>query len=131
MAATHASSPATRTVYRERGRVSEKCSHGCSHDVTYAEVKTLTETGETREHDNGYEKSQTPLFVDAQGRTYHQHVSIDFFNNISYRRDADGVRFTPRLRTGPARDLLGNPLNNDTPAGPPWPWEAQTAGAHR
>lgn len=112
----------TRTVYRTVGRVVETCAYGCEHEVAYVEVKHLTATGQTRVHDNGYEQRETPLYVDAQGRTYHQHVSIDYFNNITFVRDDDPNwrPFTPRPEGTLARDLAGKPVTAATPAGPAW-----------
>lgn len=112
------------TAARDVGRTSEKCPYGETHDVTYYEVKYLTATGETRMHDNGYEQNQTPLFTDAQGRVYHQHVGIDFHNNISYVRDpgpgeTNGVYFSGQVGRL-ARDLTGKPLTDRTPPGPSW-----------
>lgn len=100
-----------RIVYRKIGHEVEVCSLGCKHEVDRVAVKALTPTGETREHNNGYECRQTPLFVDRQGRTYHQHVGIDYSNNISYRRDGDGLHFSPRLTSvRPTRDVTGRLL---------------------
>lgn len=97
-------------VFCEWGSTEDLCDLGEKHVVTYYGVKTITPTSETREHDNGYEKRQTPLYTDAQGRVYHQHVQIDYFNNVSYCRYDDGQRFYPRVLRRPARDLLGNLL---------------------
>lgn len=112
---------AATTVYRVRGKVTETCTYGHPHEVHYVEVKRLTPTGATRLHDNGYEKMHTDLLVDAQGRVYHKHVTIDFFDNVSYVRDNDGTRYSPlhRLSKTAARDLTGRGLHG-TPDGPAW-----------
>ena len=83
-------------VWQKVTTATEKCDLGKDHTVTYWARKVLTETGETRLHDNGYEKRQTALATDPQGRTYHKHVNIDYFNNILWIRDEDKTHFYPR-----------------------------------
>jgi hypothetical protein len=114
-------SATTRTVYREVGDVEEVCEYGDKHVVTYHETKKVTETGETREFDDGYTLNQTPLFSDAQGRVYHLRPAFDS-GRAFYRRDVDHAGFEgrPGRYQGSARDLLGNPLNETTPPGPAW-----------
>lgn len=97
-------------VYRQVKFVRETCpACGCTHDVSLYEVKRLTPTGETREHDNGWEKRQTSLYTDAQGRVYHVHIPIDFGGSASFVRDGDSKSFSRHVLR-PARDLMGNVL---------------------
>src|SRR5690606_12660389 len=107
-------------LYRVLGSVEEVCDYDHKHQVSYVDTVTVFATGETREHDNGYQKQQTRLAEDRLfGRTYHQHVSIDFYDNISWVRDVDGARFSPRLPSGPVRDTSGLSLAK-CPDGPTW-----------
>jgi len=91
-------------VYIEWGETQDLCDLGETHRVTYYAVKRITPTGETREHNNGYEQRQTPLYTDAQGRVYHQRVEIDFHANVWYLRE-DGKHFHKRAMRHPARRL--------------------------
>lgn len=92
------------TTYEERdidvwivlGETTEPCDLGYEHPVTYYARKRLGPVIETRAHDNGYEVRETGVRRDRQGRTYHQHVRIDYTNNTSWRRDEDGKMFWPR-----------------------------------
>lgn len=92
----------------------ETCDFGQEHIVRYFTSKQLGPVVGTREHDNGYEKRQTDVRQDHQGRWYHQHIQIDFFNNVSWVRDDDGERFYPRPQTAGtadvARDMLGRTI---------------------
>lgn len=106
-------------LYRPLGTVEEECTYGDKHKVTYVEALYVSPNGETREHDNGYQKQQTALAADRRGRIYHQHVAIDFFNNISWIRDADRARFTPRPPTGAVRDVRGKSVQK-CPDGQAW-----------
>jgi hypothetical protein len=93
-------------VFCEVVTTSETCDLGEEHKVRNVSRKVLGPVIGTRLHDNGYEQRQTGLRQDAQGRTYHQHVTIDYFNNVSWRRDDDGAHFMVRLPSGPCREWL-------------------------
>ena len=97
-------------VFAEVSRVKDYCNFGHQHEVRIVTRKLLGPVLGTREHNNGYEKRQTALRKDAQGRIYHQHIQIDFFNNVSWRRDDDGMVFYPGRGPGPVRDVLGRTL---------------------
>lgn len=98
-----------RKVYCKVDRRAEICDLGCKHEVEIYAVKIITETGETREYDNGYEKRQTRLFTDAQGRVYHERLEIDYHASTYYVRDGDKKYFVGRPRK-PARDTMGHLL---------------------
>jgi hypothetical protein len=82
------------TVVREAGQVEETCNLGHKHTVKVWARKVLGPVVEMREHNNGYERRMTEVRKDAQGREYHEHITIDYSNNISWARE-DGVRFEP------------------------------------
>lgn len=71
------------------------CAYGDTHTVSVLAGKRLSDPVGFREHDNGYETRLTELRTDAQGRVYHQQVTIDYYNNVSWLRE-DGVRFSTR-----------------------------------
>jgi hypothetical protein len=108
-----------RIIFKHVGLIAETCEYGCPHEVGYAEVKKVTDTGQKRMHDNGYEQRMTPLFTDAQGRIYHQHVTIDFANNTYFIRDGDKAYFAPRGQRPLTRDITGRGIGN-CPDGPAW-----------
>jgi hypothetical protein len=91
-------------VWIELGDTTEMCDLGHVHPVTYWARKRLGPVVEQRQYSNGYQTMMTDVRQDRQGRTYHKHVQIDFFNNISWRRDSDGRLFWPRQPTG--RDVV-------------------------
>jgi hypothetical protein len=93
-------------VYAEYGSTEEVCELGEKHEVTFYQAKRITETGETRIMDNGYEQRMTPLYTDAQGRIYHLRIEIDYHSNTWYLRD-DGKHFHKRGLRHPARTLDG------------------------
>lgn len=105
------------TLYREIGRETETCSHGCAHDVRIYETVQVTRTGEKRLYDDGYQRVDTPLAVDGAGQTYHQHVPLDFTGGLDWSRDTDNTRWLPSIR-GLARDGEGRPLTDATPPTP-------------
>jgi len=84
------------TVYAVLGHEAVSCEYG-EHGANIVTVKRLGPVVGHREYDNGYEKRMTDLRRDAQGRTYHCHIEIDFFNNVSWVRIEDGVRFRTSL----------------------------------
>ena len=86
-----------RVVWQRVRREARVCNLGHKHDVELFLPKFLGPVVGERIHDNGYEKRMTELRQDAQGRTYHMHVRIDYYNNVSWRRDEDGVHFWPRI----------------------------------
>lgn len=94
------------TVLFEQDRV---CDFGEKHRVTVNAKKILGPVCGRRQHDNGYEKRMTEVRMDEQGRMYHCHVEIDFYNNVWWRRDTDGARFYTRPK-GLAFDVLGRRL---------------------
>lgn len=86
-------------VYRVVGHTVRSCEYG-EHGASVVSVKRLGPVVGHREYDNGYEKQMTDVRTDAQGRTYHQHIEIDFFNNVSWWRDEDRQSFTTRIPYG-------------------------------
>jgi hypothetical protein len=84
----------------------ETCDLGEEHKVRFYSRKVLGPVIGDRPYSNGYQDLVTDLRQDAQGRIYHQHVQIDYFNNISWWRDEDNVCFMPRLSSGPAREWM-------------------------
>lgn len=111
--------PRDFVIHRAIGKVEEECAYGDKHNVTYVESLYVSTTGETREHDNGYQKQQTELAVDRHGREYHEHVTIDYSNNVSWFRHEDKKSFSTRLPFGAVRDLSGKSLAK-CPDGPSW-----------
>ena len=110
----------TITAYRKVGELFERCAFGTDHPVSYYEVKRLTDTGETREYDNGYTIDQTGLFRDTQGRIYHNWPPIDYSGGSRFVRE-DRASFSLSAASRQlSRDLLGQSLNEQTPAGPAW-----------
>ena len=98
------------TVYTVLGHETVSCEYG-EHGANIVVVKRLSPVVGQREYDNGYEKRMTDLRVDAQGRTYHQHIEIDYFNNTSWVRVDDGVRFRTSMPYGEvAFDYAGRRL---------------------
>lgn len=87
------------TVYAVLGHETVSCEYG-EHGANIVAVKRLSPVVGQREYDNGYEKRMTDLRVDAQGRTYHQHIEIDYFNNTSWWRDEDHVSFRSSMPYG-------------------------------
>lgn len=101
-------------VWTEVGKTTEVCSLGTEHEVTVVARKFLGPVVGRRPYSNGYETMMTPIRMDHQGRTYHQHVQIDFFNNISWKRQDDGKLFWPRPRSitgGVIRDVAGKVIS--------------------
>lgn len=82
-------------VYAYLGTEQEVCDHGVTHHVAFYAVKRITDTGQTALQDNGYEKHEWPVYVDAQGRTYSMRVEVDYSNNVHFVR-TDGRNFWPR-----------------------------------
>lgn len=97
----------------------EVCGLGQKHIVRVFARKRLGPVVGHREHDNGYERNNTPLRLDRQGRAYHEHVQIDFFNNVSWHRDGDNKVFWPTPLSGGAIvvavDVWGRLLSGTTP----------------
>ena len=88
------------TVWTTVRTENRTCEYGGKHYVYVCAPKRLGPVVGTRMHDNGYEKRMTALRLDAQGRTYHQHIEIDYGNNVSWVRDGDKAWFKPRLPHG-------------------------------
>ena len=86
-------------VYAVLGHLPVPCEYG-EHVANIVSVKRLSPVFGQREYDNGYEKRMTDLRRDAQGRTYHQHIQIDFYSNTSWVRDEDGMRFYTSMPRG-------------------------------
>jgi len=93
-------------VYVEVTQTIETCDLGEEHRVRNVARKRLGPVIGTREYSNGYQTLQTDLRTDRQGRIYHKHIQIDYFNNISWWRDDDNVCFSPRMPSGPCREWL-------------------------
>lgn len=74
----------------------EVCEYGGKHSVQYCTTKIVDLTDETWLCNNGYERSQQPIYIDYQGRKYKKFVSIDYTGNVWYIRD-DGSHWYPRL----------------------------------
>jgi hypothetical protein len=118
-------------VYRRVHRTEERCPYGDYHQVSYYEVKFLEDTGETYSYNNGYETRDEKIWVDRQGRRYYMQHSVDYTQNTSLvRKDYEDevTLWSPYLDRN-ARDLAGNPLNKQTPAGPPLTLAASVATA--
>ncbi len=82
------------------------------------EVKRLFSTDETRVYNNGTDRVETYLFVDAQRRVYHHRPGVEFGDPASYVRDGEApnrLHFTDRPH-GYARDVFGHVLTGDLPA---------------
>lgn len=93
-------------VFAEVAVARETCDLGEEHQVRIVSRKVLGPVIGTQMYDNGYEQRDTALRQDAQGRVYHQHIQIDFFNNVSWWRDEDKLSFMPRLPSGPCREWM-------------------------
>lgn len=74
----------------------EECSLGQTHIVRVFARKRLGPAIGYREHDNGYERNNTPLRLDRQGRVYHEHVQVDYSSNVSWWREKDNQVFYNR-----------------------------------
>lgn len=85
------------TVWNRLRREARVCDLGHKHDVELFVPKRLGPVVGMRMHDNGYERRETELRQDAQGRTYHKHVTIDYYNNVYWVRDEDKAFFYPRM----------------------------------
>jgi len=96
-----------RELNARADRPQRQCSLGQWHTVAVVSRKVLGPVVGTRHHWNGYEHRDTELRLDRQGRTYHMHVGIDYFNNVSWVRDGDKALFSPRLATGAAVEFPG------------------------
>lgn len=95
------------TVWIDVAEHEAKCEYGHKHKITTWASKKLGPIIEMREHANGYEKRMTEVRADRQGRTYHQRVEIDYFNNVWWLRE-DGTRFLTRPRGGGGNiDIFG------------------------
>jgi hypothetical protein len=94
-------------VFCDVATTRETCDLGEEHEVQIVSRKVLGPVYGTASYNNGYEVMDTHLRRDRQGRSYHQHIQIDFFNNISWWRE-DDVRFKPHLGSGVVREFQTN-----------------------
>jgi len=86
------------TVYGSLERVDVKCEMGFTHSILVVARKFIYPTGKTWEMDNGYYTKTMPIYVDAQGREYKKHETIDFSDNIYY--SSEGGIFQSYKPTG-------------------------------
>lgn len=82
------------TVYREAGVETVQCNMECKHTRKHYVTKEITDTGRTWLCDNGYEKTQQPVYVDKWGNEFKRYVSIDYYANTSYIME--GIHWSAR-----------------------------------